>query len=68
MEQGQVILSHFLPSPPQPMSKGGHVDCLPCKKESAVILLSLSQVKTKGRALICPTETNVVLIAPKEIT
>lgn len=68
MEQGQLTLSHFLPSPPQPMSKGGHVDRPPCKKESAVILLSLSQVKTNGRARICPTETNMVLEAPKEIS
>lgn len=67
MEQGPVTLSHFLPSPPQPLSKGGHVDHPPCK-DSSVILLFLSQVKTKGRARICPTEPNMVLKAPKEIT
>ena len=68
MEQGPVTLSHFLPSPPQPISKGGHVDHPPRKKESSAILLFLSQVKAKGRACICPTETNMALKAPKEIT
>ena len=55
MEQGQITLSHFLPSPPQPMSKGGHVDRLLCEKEGECSDPSVSiSSQDKGEGMYLP--------------